>query len=240
MAAQIKGDKSVTLGTKSDETDFVDEPSKTAAIQPKEGGQTPEPQDQEVARLIRDTPRRLSSDAILDLYQRAKELRSNRLMNFVRSLKTESRQGLTQILAGRLLTEVLDPVPGETTPGETTPGETMSTPITPAGYRPRPTFKQLIATGRFRSFANEEHEIKLGGRPIGSIVRLSGNSLQKIPPELVGKYKIRLMVVDPSQPGGWGWIRLKYHGDSAQETKEWLVKNWSVISSKFQIHQLDS
>jgi len=84
------------------------------------------------------------------------------------------------------------------------------------------TFKTTPATGKYRNFFPDSHEIKLKRKVCGMIT-------DKAP------YKIRLQVVkndineDKNPNCLWRWITLKYEGKTLQETKDFLNANIDEI-----------
>ena len=90
------------------------------------------------------------------------------------------------------------------------------------------TFKTDKPTGRYRSFYNPTHTIKIKKVNVGSI----GHE----PP-----YKIRLRVIkadimeDKNPNCDWKWITLSQESNSLVEAKEFLRKNFTVIMEKYNI-----
>jgi len=97
------------------------------------------------------------------------------------------------------------------------------------------TFKTTPATGRYRSFYPDTHEIKFKRKVCGLIT-------DQVP------HKIRLQVVkkDINEDGNpncsWKWITLKYEGKTLQETKDFLNKNIDEIikTHNLQLHLSDN
>lgn len=89
------------------------------------------------------------------------------------------------------------------------------------------TFKTTKPTGKYASFYNPSHDIKLNKKDVGSIVD--------------GKWTIRLKVVKddimedgkPNCP--WEWISLKKESSSLQEAKDFLNANFKTITEKFNL-----
>jgi hypothetical protein len=91
------------------------------------------------------------------------------------------------------------------------------------------TFRTEKPTGRYRSFGNDGHIIKIGKNEVGLIADES--------------WKIRLMVVknDPMEDGNpncsWKWITLEKESSSLQEAKDWLNANFDALNNKYKIHK---
>lgn len=85
-----------------------DAAAKAVTANPKLGA------DDKVGQLIKAFPRRPTPDQILDLYNTAKELKSNKLMNFVKSLRAEGKSAVSIIgmsVMERRLQENDEPTP---------------------------------------------------------------------------------------------------------------------------------
>lgn len=95
---------------------------------------------------------------------------------------------------------------------------------------PKFTFKTKKATGRYRSFYSDQHEIKLQGHKIGSI--------EDTPP-----HKIHIAVEKTEeelkiQPQcSWKWIVFKKDHDSVEAAKTWLNEHTETIVNKLNIHK---
>jgi hypothetical protein len=89
------------------------------------------------------------------------------------------------------------------------------------------TFKTTKPTGRYRSFFNPSHDIKLHGKDIGSIVN--------------GTWDIRLMVVkkdimeDGNPNCNWTRITLNKKSNSLQEAKDFINGAFDVINKKYNL-----
>jgi hypothetical protein len=103
------------------------------------------------------------------------------------------------------------------------------------------TFKKHIATGRYRSFESESHEIKLKGKMIGHISEVSGRWTSGDDPD-VGKFKVSLAIkkeVTDEDLSEFKWVYLKKRFDNAKEAREWLNEHIDSIASKHDIHQFE-
>jgi len=91
------------------------------------------------------------------------------------------------------------------------------------------TFKTTKPTGRYRSFSNDHHDIKLQKVEVGTI-------------DYEAPFKIRLMVVkadimeDGNKNCPWKWMRLKKEFTSLQEAKDWLKANYEQIRKQINIY----
>ena len=91
------------------------------------------------------------------------------------------------------------------------------------------TFKTVKPTGKWRSFENDQHLIKLDKKEVGRI--------DCDPP-----YKIRLAVVktdineDKNPNCTWKWIILKHQSSSLAEAKEFLNENFLSIIKQFPLY----
>lgn len=90
------------------------------------------------------------------------------------------------------------------------------------------TFKTDKPTGRFRSFNNEYHHVKLKGKNVGSIDDVT--------------FKVNLKVVktaeDLEKPNDnkncpWKWITFKAEFKTLQEAKDWLNANVDALTKKY-------
>jgi hypothetical protein len=95
------------------------------------------------------------------------------------------------------------------------------------------TFKTNKATGMYRSFYPNTHIIKLNKLNVGEI---SDNE----------PYKIRLQIMkkdlmeDKNPNCDWRWITLKTPSfNELQEAKDWLNKNITGITTKWELKGLD-
>ena len=90
------------------------------------------------------------------------------------------------------------------------------------------TFKTIKATGKYSSFYNDYHIIKLNKKEVGSIG-------SKYP------HKIRLMVVkeDINEDGNpncdWKWITLRKENNSVKEAKEFINRVSEKIQNKYNL-----
>jgi hypothetical protein len=95
------------------------------------------------------------------------------------------------------------------------------------------TFKTTPATGRYRSFYPDTHEIKFKRKVCGLITDQT-------------PHKIRLQVIkkdineDKNPNCSWKWITLKYEGKTLQETKDFLNANIDKIIKDLQLHLNDN
>lgn len=90
------------------------------------------------------------------------------------------------------------------------------------------TFKTTKPTGRYKSFYEPYHEIKLKGDVVENIDSIT--------------YKIRLMVmkdglsiVDDNPNCDWKWITLARNSTSLNDAKEWLNYKFVDITEKYQL-----
>ena len=101
------------------------------------------------------------------------------------------------------------------------------------------TFKNDIATGRFRSFALESCDIKLGGIIVGYINEISSRYGIVNPND--GKYTIRFMVrkkelMEDKNPNcEWKWVTFKYKTNSIQDAKDFVKKHSEEIQKQFNL-----
>ena len=86
------------------------------------------------------------------------------------------------------------------------------------------TFKTEKPTGRYSSFYDPTHHIKLNGKECGYITAKT--------------FKIKLMVDVPNYET-WKWITLAKKFDSLDEAKKWLNDNHEKIQTQFKIHTAD-
>lgn len=101
------------------------------------------------------------------------------------------------------------------------------------------TFKKHIATGRFRSFENESHDIKLNRLVVGSIQELGGKSYDKFG-DLAGKFRVSFMVKREKtllDPAPFKWVRLKLHFNKADLAREFILANEAKLLKKFDLYQ---
>jgi len=90
------------------------------------------------------------------------------------------------------------------------------------------TFKTEKPTGRYRSFDNDTHNIKLQKVEVGVICSDK-------------PFKIRLQVVkkdimeDGNKNCPWKWITFKKESETLDEAKKFLNDNFEAITSKFTI-----
>lgn len=102
---------------------------------------------------------------------------------------------------------------------------------TPKTKRDKLTFKTEKSTGKFRSFFEPTHHIKINGNSVGTISDAA-------------PHKIRLMVVkqDPMEDNNpncaWKWIQLQKESQSLDEAKAWLATALSAIQAKFKLASL--
>lgn len=93
------------------------------------------------------------------------------------------------------------------------------------------TFKTVKPTGKFRAFFENNHEIKLDGKQVGTI-----ND---------GSWEIRLMVMktpentpNDSNPNCcWKWITLAKKSASMQEAKDFLSLTVDAIQAKYTLYK---
>ena len=90
------------------------------------------------------------------------------------------------------------------------------------------TFKTTKPTGRYSSFRDDFHDIKIKGIVVGTITDET--------------WKINLMVekADIMEDGNpncqWKWIRLKKESNSLQEAKDFLNANFKEIMRRWNIY----
>lgn len=93
------------------------------------------------------------------------------------------------------------------------------------------SFKTEKATGRWKSFQNDYHIIKLNKKQVGLI---DDNT-----------WKIRLMVIkddiyEDNNPNCiWKWVVIKNEFGTLQEAKDWLNTNFKYLNEKYKLHQLE-
>ncbi len=93
------------------------------------------------------------------------------------------------------------------------------------------TFKTEKATGMYRSFYPDLHEIKYKRKACGQILedKLKG-------------YKVRLMIIkqDILEDGNpnckWKWIQFKPRFKTLQDAKDWVNKGFDVIMKTYNIY----
>lgn len=91
------------------------------------------------------------------------------------------------------------------------------------------TFKRHKKEGRYRSFQTTYTDIKRGPKAIiGSIRETS----------LGGGYDVGIMVKDPKHPG-WRWVFFKKSFLCEVDARDWVLRNYSVLELKYDIHQID-
>jgi hypothetical protein len=94
------------------------------------------------------------------------------------------------------------------------------------------TFKTIKPTGRYKSFDNELHQIKLKGFEVGTI-----NSEKP--------HRIRLMVIkdDINSDGNpnctWKWITLDKSFSNVQEAKSYLNKVKDLVLDKYNLYYIN-
>ena len=93
------------------------------------------------------------------------------------------------------------------------------------------TFKTDKPTGRYKSFFEAYHHIKLKGEDVGSI-----NSKEPFSIRLMVMKKDILEDKNPNCP--WKWITLKAEFKSLDEAKEFLNKNFEAITTKWALAQV--
>jgi len=98
------------------------------------------------------------------------------------------------------------------------------------------TFKTVKPTGKYRSFDDDDHLIKIKGFECGSID-------DKKP------HKISFMVwkndEDRAKPADnkncpWKWIRLKHESETLQAAKDWLNANFDGIMKAWDIRKTEN
>jgi len=88
------------------------------------------------------------------------------------------------------------------------------------------TFKTEKEKGRFSSFQNPTHHIKLEGKKVGNIDH--------------DTWRIRLMIYDQDLIGTnceWKWIKLAHISASLEEAKTFLLKVQTSIELKYKLHK---
>ena len=96
------------------------------------------------------------------------------------------------------------------------------------------TFKTIKPTGKWKSFDNDNHIIKLNKKEVGYII-----DDDKKP------FEIRLAVIkkDILEDGNancvWKWITLKKESETLQEAKDFLNENINAILEKIEIYYFD-
>ena len=91
----------------------------------------------------------------------------------------------------------------------------------------RVSFKTTRPTGRYSSFDNPYHEIKVNGLVCGVIVH--------------GEWKIRLQIIkdenntDNNPNCAWKWIQLNVKSNSLDEAKQYVIHNINGIMAKWQL-----
>ncbi len=90
------------------------------------------------------------------------------------------------------------------------------------------TFKTEKPTGRYRSFFQSSHYIKIKRFEVGCIE-----------PEEPFKIKFMIIKADIMEDGNknccWKWITLKKESKTLEEAKEFLNKNFDAITTKFKL-----
>lgn len=95
------------------------------------------------------------------------------------------------------------------------------------------TFKTDKPTGKYSSFYNKTHNVKLGKSEIG-LIKGQGKHGAEDPP-----YKINLRIIksdineDGNPQTSWKWITLKKECQSLDEAKEWLNLNFEKLNSVY-------
>jgi len=91
------------------------------------------------------------------------------------------------------------------------------------------TFKTEKPTGKWKSFYNPSHDIKLDRMVCGHIDPKD--------------FSIRLCIIkddineDLNPNCSWKWVTLKKKSSSLQEAKDFLNENFELITSKYRIHK---
>lgn len=100
------------------------------------------------------------------------------------------------------------------------------------------TYKKSIPTGRFRSFENEYHTIKLKKKEVGTIAYLDLTRYGRIDTTgNDGKFEIRFQVkrkpeeITKQSPDPFKWITIKPKFDTADLAKQWLNENVTKIKT---------
>lgn len=90
------------------------------------------------------------------------------------------------------------------------------------------TFKTTKPTGKYRSFQNSQHDIKLNGGVCGSI--------QDENPHIVRFMKIKNNVLEDGNPNCvWMWVRIKKDFSSIKEAKEWVIENSEQLQKQINL-----
>jgi hypothetical protein len=53
------------------------------------------------------------------------------------------------------------------------------------------------------------------------------------------KWYLMFMVKDQTQRSGWKWITLTARFDSEEQGREFVMKHWNAITTKYSLHQQD-
>ena len=97
------------------------------------------------------------------------------------------------------------------------------------------TYKKHIATGRYRSFESERHDIKLKKKVVGHIYE-NGHF------DKWQGFKVHLAVKkEPTkeQPAPFKWVVVKQIFVSADEAKAWLAQNYERVIKELDLHQFE-
>lgn len=94
------------------------------------------------------------------------------------------------------------------------------------------TFKTIKPTGKYRSFEDDYHQIKLNKKVCGDI------GYKK--PYKIGLQVIKNDIFEDGNPNCiWKWITLDKKSESLQEAKEFLKNNFKLINDKYKIYTND-
>ena len=97
------------------------------------------------------------------------------------------------------------------------------------------TYKKHIPVGRYRSFEEEQHDIKLKKKVVGHIAEAGHFS---------GKtgFGISLAVkkeATKEEPASFRWANLKARFNNADEAKAFLEKNFDAIIKQYDLHSFE-
>ncbi len=88
------------------------------------------------------------------------------------------------------------------------------------------TFKTNKPTGRFSSFDNPSHDVKLNGKEVGTINDQA--------PHKISLYVMKTETITDNNPNcPWKRITLKQESTSIQEAKDWLNTNFDLLNRTY-------
>jgi len=97
------------------------------------------------------------------------------------------------------------------------------------------TFKTTKATGRFRSFSHDTHDIKLNNKIVGQI----SDAKSDIPFDISLIVKKNDINSDGNPNCVWKWIRLKKKSNSLQEAKDFLNEHVDSLLAKYNLFPIE-